>query len=85
MTRSIGGNYWQDFSTNAWTLENGVYKMEISNDLHGLGHACHLEVTRLENSVYKSVAVHYDIDANGNITVYSGEAFTGIYYVVSGV
>lgn len=24
--RSIGGNYWQTFSTNAWRYENGIYK-----------------------------------------------------------
>lgn len=83
--RSIGGNYWQNFSANAWTYEDGIYKMSIPNDVHGLGFACHLEMTRHDNGKYKPVVLHYEIDANGNITVFSDEAFTGVYYVKSGV
>lgn len=84
-TRSIGGNYWDTFSTNSWRLENGIYKMSISNDLHGLGYACHFQITRQDNGTYKPIALHYEIDAIGNITVFSAEAFDGIYYVISGV
>lgn len=83
--RSIGGNYWQNFSSNAWTYEDGIYKMSIPNDVHGLGFACHLEMTRHDNGKYKPVVLHYEIDANGNITAFSDEAFTGVYYVKSGV
>ena len=85
-TRSIGGNYWDNFTTNAWTLNSdGVYTMTISNDLHGLGYGCHLEILRLQGGKYQSVALHYEVDASGNITAYSAEAFAGNYFVVSGV
>ncbi len=83
--RSIGGNYWQTFSTNAWRYEDGIYKMTVSNDVHGLGYSCHFNITRYDNGAYKPVALHYEIDGNGNITVFSAQAFSGVYYVVSGV
>ena len=84
--RSIGGNYWKNFTTNDWILgDDGMYTMIIPNDLHALGYYCHFHLTRLHNGEYKSAAVHYEIAANGDITVYSREAFAGIAYVVSGV
>ena len=83
--RSIGGNYWDNFTTNNWIRgDDGIYTMTISNDVHALGYVCHFHLVRLDNGVYKSAAVHYEINSSGDITVYSKEAFTGIYYIVSG-
>lgn len=84
-TKSIGGNYWEAFTENAWQLVNGMYQMTISGNLHGLGYVCHVEIMRYDGGKYYSVPIHYDIDTSGNITVYSAEEFDGIYYVKSGV
>ena len=85
MTRSIGGNYWDQFTTNSWIRgDDGMYTMTISNDLHGLGMYCHFELTRLDNGCYKSAAVHYEISSTGDITVKSSEPFAGNYFVKAG-
>lgn len=85
--RSIGEDYWKDCTTNDWIRgEDGKCRMTISNDLHSLGSHCHVEMTRLDNGSYKSVAIHYEISgSSGDITIYSSEPFAGRAFVKAGV